>query len=182
MDQRCSRFVLVLLLGAGMSVAAAAPAMAKEVVAEGDMQRYCQGRAAQKFHVSPRDIITLPVESAGNGSVVYGQYPPDGQNVTTFECHFGSNGKWKRVKLTGGGEESHDRGGDPVAEADMPRFCAGEASAAFGQRPQDILTLPLERDPGGYVVYGQYPPDGSRVTLFECHFNNQGVYQTVYEN
>jgi hypothetical protein len=50
------------------------------------------------------------------------------------------------------------------------------------QRPQNILTLPLERDPRGFVVYGQYPPDGTNVTLFECHYSASGAFQTVFKN
>lgn len=61
-----------------------------------------------------------------------------------------------------------------VAVKDMQRHCQGEASAKFGERPQDILTLPVERDHGMYTVYGQYPPSGSKVTLFICTFNAQG--------
>ncbi len=61
-----------------------------------------------------------------------------------------------------------------VAVKDMQRYCQGEASAKFGERPQDILTLPVERDHGMYSVYGQYPPEGQDVTLFICTFNAQG--------
>lgn len=61
-----------------------------------------------------------------------------------------------------------------VAVKDMQRHCQGEASAKFGQRPQNILTLPVERDHGMYTVYGQYPPEGSKVTLFICTFNAEG--------
>lgn len=51
--------------------------------------------------------------------------------------------------------------GESVAERDRQRSCAGEAAEANGRRPQDILALPVERDPGGLVVYGQDPPEGA---------------------
>ncbi|MEA3277490.1 MAG: hypothetical protein U9Q81_19840 [Pseudomonadota bacterium] len=66
-----------------------------------------------------------------------------------------------------------------VSEADMPAYCRGEASAAFGVRPQDLLTLPVERSANGYSVYGQYPPEGSDVTTFECRFNGAGAFTGV---
>lgn len=173
----------VLLLGTAIAwPILATPVSAKERVAQEDMQRYCQGRAAEKFHVSPRDILTLPLERSGDGFIVYGQYPQDGRDVTTFECHFGGGGRLKRVKATSDGGGGEDRAGEPVAERDMQRFCMGEAADAFDQRPQDILTLPVERDPGGYVVYGQYPLEGRRVTTFECHYDSSRVFRTVYEN
>lgn len=172
----------MFVLGAAMVCPMLAiPASAKERVAQEDMQLYCQGRAAETFHVSPRDILTLPLERSGDGFVVYGQYPQDGRDVTTFECHFGGGGKWKRVKATSDGGDD-DQAGEAVAERDMQRYCMGEAADAFDQRPQDILTLPVERDSGGYVVYGQYPPEGRRVTTFECHYDRSRVFRTVYTN
>lgn len=69
-----------------------------------------------------------------------------------------------------------------VGVGSMAKFCQGEASARFNQRPQEILTLPVERDGGGYTVYGQYPPDGNRVTTFECHFDSSGVFRRVARN
>ncbi len=62
----------------------------------------------------------------------------------------------------------------------MQKYCQGEASAAFGQRPQDILTLPPEeRDNGAHSVYGQYPPSGSKVTTFECRFTPKNHFNFV---
>jgi hypothetical protein len=69
-----------------------------------------------------------------------------------------------------------------VSVGNMARFCQGEASAMFKQRPQEILTLPVERDGGGFTVYGQFPPEGSRVTTFECHFDSSGVFKRVARN
>ena len=174
--------LLTVALTTGVVLATPIPvAQAKDFVAQSDMPKYCQGRVAEKYHVSPRDILTLPLEQDANGFVVYGQFPPEGSAVTTFECHFGPNGKWKRVKATSSVQPPQPAG-DVVAEADMGKYCVGEASAAFGERPQDMLTLPTEKDPGGYVVYGQYPATGTNVTTFECHYSGSGVFQTVFKN
>lgn len=69
--------------------------------------------------------------------------------------------------------------GQVVAQRDMPRYCVGEASGAFGVRPQEISTLPLERSGGQYIVYGQYPPDGVNVTTFQCYFDAAGRFVRV---
>ncbi len=69
--------------------------------------------------------------------------------------------------------------GAGIAVADMGRFCVGEASAAFGQRPQNMATLPVENSGGMYLVYGQYPPDGANVTTFTCTFGADRVFQRV---
>jgi len=182
MLRRISGFAATLsVCSAILCAVGSLPVHASDYVAEGDMQKYCQGRVAEQYHVNPRDITTLPTEH-DDGYTVYGQFPPDGADPTIFECHFGWNGKWKRVVITSEAAPSYSSEQEAVSENDMPRYCMGEASAALEVRPQDILTLPVERDPGGYVVYGQYPPDGSDITTFECHFNGTGVFQTVYAN
>lgn len=66
-----------------------------------------------------------------------------------------------------------------VSVGSMAKFCRGEASATFKRKPQDILTLPVERTGGGFTVYGQFPPEGSRVTTFECRFDSSGVFRRV---
>lgn len=173
-------------LAAGAALPAAAPlsrADAREVVARQDLTRYCQGRVAEKFHVSRRDILTRSAERRDDGWVVSGQHPRSGRDVTTFECHFGANGQWKRAVLADGPPPRRDdERGEVVAERDMGRCCDGMAAEAFDQRPQEILTLAVERDPGGYVVYGQFPPEGRHVTTFECHYNARGVFKTVYRS
>jgi hypothetical protein len=57
-----------------------------------------------------------------------------------------------------------------VAEPELAAFCTGEAAAELGTRPGNILTLPVERSGGRYIVYGQSPTDGADVTTFECTF------------
>ena len=64
----------------------------------------------------------------------------------------------------------------------MAKFCVGEASARFGRRPQEFATLPVERDGGGYVVYGEFPVDSPNVTTFECHFDSSGLFRRVARN
>ena len=70
-----------------------------------------------------------------------------------------------------------------VKVRDMMRYCQGEASARFKQRPQDILTLPVETtSAGGYRVYGQYPPKGNKVKTFVCKFDPDGLFRGVERN
>jgi hypothetical protein len=40
----------------------------------------------------------LPVERTGNGYAVFGQYPEDGPDVTTFTCTFNKSGVFKHVR------------------------------------------------------------------------------------
>jgi hypothetical protein len=49
-----------------------------------------------------------------------------------------------------------------VAEPEMAAFCIGEAAAKLGTRPRNILTLPVEKSGGKYIVYGQSPAEGGR--------------------
>lgn len=79
--------------------AGAAPQQSRSV-AQGDMPRFCEGEASARFHVSPREILTLPLERTGGGFAVYGQFPPEGRRVTTFVCHFDSTGRLTGVNRT----------------------------------------------------------------------------------
>jgi hypothetical protein len=66
-----------------------------------------------------------------------------------------------------------------VAEPEMAAFCAGEAAAKLGTRPRNILTLPVEKSGGKYIVYGQSPADGADVTTFECTFGSDRKYSGI---
>ena len=70
--------------------------------------------------------------------------------------------------------QSQSQSGAGVAVKDMPRYCAGEASAKFGQRPQNISTQPAIKDKGMYSVFGQFPPSGANPTVFICTFTAEG--------
>jgi len=50
----------------------------------------------------------------------------------------------------------------------MAAFCIGEAAAKLGTRPRNILSLPVEKSGGKFIVYGQSPAVGAEVTTFEC--------------
>ena len=66
-----------------------------------------------------------------------------------------------------------------VAEPEMAAFCTGEAAAKLGTRPRNILTLPVEKTGGKYIVYGQSPADGADVTTFECTFGSDRKYSGI---
>ncbi|MBD9494705.1 hypothetical protein [Ensifer sp. ENS01] len=60
----------------------------------------------------------------------------------------------------------------------MPRFCQGEASAAFGVRPNRITVNMAFRSGRYYWVQGNY--DGGRgVTFFNCRFDFMGNFIDV---
>lgn len=61
-----------------------------------------------------------------------------------------------------------------VAVADMPRYCAGEASAKFHKRPTEITTKPAVEDGGMYIVYGEFPGSGRDPAVFTCTFTKAG--------
>jgi hypothetical protein len=66
-----------------------------------------------------------------------------------------------------------------VAEPELAAFCVGEAAAKLGTRPRNILTLPVERNGGQYIVYGQSPADGAVVTTFQCTFGADRRYMGI---
>jgi hypothetical protein len=84
------------------------------------MAAFCTGEAAAKLGTRPRNIMTLPVEKSGGKYIVYGQSPADGADVTTFECTFGSDGKYRGIKITSRparGGSAEDSGAPPAAMA-----------------------------------------------------------------
>lgn len=60
-----------------------------------------------------------------------------------------------------------------VSVGDMPAYCRGEASAAFGGSPQYITTLPAEPDNGMYSVYGNTENEEQ---FFTCTFDADGRF------
>lgn len=67
---------------------------------------------------------------------------------------------------------------DVVSTAMMPRYCAGEASAKFSVRPQDITTNVAFRSGNNYVSQGYFDADGS-TTFFNCYFGLDGGFVSV---
>lgn len=108
--------ILRLALAACCAFGGAAGVQAK-IVAEPEMAAFCTGEAAAKLGTRPRNILTLPVEKSGGKFIVFGQSPTEGADVTTFECTFGSDRKYRGIKITGrpAGGGSADNGGAPPA-------------------------------------------------------------------
>lgn len=119
MENEMKTKLLFRLALATILVGVAADAQAK-VVAQPGMAAFCTGEAAAKLGTRPRNIMTLPVEKSGGKYIVYGQSPAEGADVTTFECTFGSNGKYIGIKITGrpeGKGSADDNGAPPAAMA-----------------------------------------------------------------
>jgi hypothetical protein len=66
-------------------------------VNESAMRDTCRNSAAMAFGERSKNVLVLPVERVGDGYLVYGQYPLDGPNVTTFSCKFNEKGVFRRV-------------------------------------------------------------------------------------
>jgi hypothetical protein len=65
-----------------------------------------------------------------------------------------------------------------ISMADMPRFCAGEASAAFDVRPPEITTNAAFRIGKRHVVQGYFEA-GQGTTFFNCYFDERGSFVEV---
>ncbi|MBJ3783732.1 SH3 domain-containing protein [Devosia sediminis] len=64
---------------------------------------------------------------------------------------------------------------DQLDMSQMPRFCAGEASAEYGIRPQYITTNIAFQSGNNYVVQGWFDGDGG-TTFFNCYFSLDGRF------
>jgi len=166
--------------GAIFVMAFTSAAQAKDKIDVGDMPHYCQQKAAQAFGVHSDDVSTLPAEHDEGKYFVYGQTPAQGRNALFFVCKFDEDRKFdKVVKKSDSGsqaqsEEHSQAHGGGIAVKDMARFCAGEASAKFHQRPSNISAQPANEDHGMYSVFGQFPPSGADPTVCICTFSSEG--------
>jgi hypothetical protein len=66
-------------------------------VNEAVMRDTCKNSAAMAFGQRSKHVLVLPVERVDDGYLIYGQYPEDGPNVTTFTCKFNEKATFKRV-------------------------------------------------------------------------------------
>jgi hypothetical protein len=95
--------------------------------------------------------------------------------------------KWeggKKVIVTFAGAPASSGGGAAavaIAEADMGRYCAGEASAKFKVSPRDITTQNPSKTKGMWEVWGQYPAQPSP-QVFICSFNAERQFLSVDKN
>lgn len=64
-----------------------------------------------------------------------------------------------------------------VSETELSKYCAGEASAKLGVRPNYLIMLPVEKTHGKFHVYGQ--TDDAQPKLFECTFDGRRNYLGV---
>lgn len=71
---------------------------ASRAVSEALMRETCKSAAAMAFGQRSKHVLVLPVERTGDGYDVYGQYPEDGPDVTTFTCSFSRQGDFKHVR------------------------------------------------------------------------------------
>ena len=65
-----------------------------------------------------------------------------------------------------------------ISLGDMPRFCAGEASAKFKVRPTEILANAAFRIGSRHVVQGWFE-GGNGTTFFNCYFDGGGNFVQV---
>lgn len=138
--------------------------------------------------------------SASSGASVLGVLE-EGDVIRNLGCKLNGATRWCRIEDQTGlngwvsGKYLHESTRNPspsrppvsqppVSSADgvpvalMPRFCAGEASAKFGVRPQDITTNAAFKSGKLYVSQGWF--DGSNgSTFFNCYFKQDGTFIAV---
>lgn len=106
---------------------------------------------------------------------------PDGSASISYTRQGAGNGICQVNAHQRHGRNTEDAPQQPVLEislADMPRFCVGEASAAFDRRPTEITTNLAFKIGKRYVVQGWF--DGQRgSTFFNCYFSERGQFVQV---
>lgn len=66
-----------------------------------------------------------------------------------------------------------------ISTGDMPRFCAGEASARYGVRPTEITVNSVINAGNNFIVQGYFDKADGSSTFFNCYFGSDGSFQSV---
>jgi|GEM_PF-419574 len=129
----------------------------------------------------------------------------NGDTLTNFGCTMNGSTRWCQVQTPRGqrgwvsGRYLHESFGQAttlpsvirptpvpsnpapsgVATSDMPRFCAGEASARYGVRPTDITVNGVLNLSSNFVVQGWFDKADGSTQFFNCYFGLDGRFQYV---
>ncbi len=68
-----------------------------------------------------------------------------------------------------------------IDQGQMEAYCRGEASAAFGTRPTNLTTQPVEFNGQEYLVGGTFDDNGTPA-YFTCRFDTGGAFTGVSMN
>ncbi len=167
-------YAILAASAVSLCIIAASPSRAADAVAEADMQRFCQGKAAAKFGRSPSDISTFPVERTESGYEVYGQIG-QGDDAKTFACDYAHDGTFEEVRRTGASRKR-----TKVELGEMAGHCRGEAAAEFHVKPDEITMQQVERnDRGGHFVHGSFAKGGGGTQRFTCRYGEQGGFRRL---
>ncbi|MBL9057577.1 MAG: hypothetical protein JNJ84_15025 [Rhodobacteraceae bacterium] len=145
------------------------PASAK-VVSEPAMASHCAEAAATELGVMMNDVLTLPVERTGGKYHVYGQYPASGQNVTLFECQYGSNKHFLSISVQG------HHGHHTAAAGSAPRTAQRACTDMVGV-PVNIEKVSQLR-PGFHEIIMKETGSGRRVA---CTVSDSGSIEDWIE-
>ena len=178
--------LVVLAMGAFTSPVHADSAEAMcEVRKDGETKH---GRSGPCTFSQRQGYIDLDLRNGDTFSLAPGNKPnhfKDQKGRKVVRTQAGGNTqefKWEgglKIIVTFGGSSSGGGGGGAaggIAVADMPRYCAGEASAKFGVSPRDITTQDATHTKGMYEVWGQY---GANAQVFICSFNAERQFLGV---
>ena len=120
-------------------------------VSVNQMPRYCQGEASAELNVRPTNLSTRTAQRMGSRYVVAGQTSGQGSTVTRFECTFDRDGVFEQVRVISSPGPSNSQSGG-VPQAQMGRYCMGEASAELNVRPTNIKVEPVFRQNGQFIA------------------------------
>lgn len=109
-EERCARLTLdgnkitaIYELAGNKCLSAPVDTISTSSVDKEVMTQYCTGLAAEKFSQPSNHITTLPIETADNQFIVYGEYGDDesDSDIITFRCSFSTEGNFNNIhKLT----------------------------------------------------------------------------------
>lgn len=167
MDVKLWRHLVLAAVGIVGTVASAEA----KIVAEPQMAAFCIGEAAAKLGTRPRNILALPVEKSRGKYTVFGQSPPEGAEVTTFECSFGADRKYMGIKITG-----RPAGGDTADHSGAPPRAMSACKGMVGV-PASVETVSPLR-PGYTEIILREKASGHRIA---CTATDQGTIEDWVE-
>lgn len=164
-------FAAIIGLGATGAVSAATGATLEEA---------CAKEAAKRLKVGRDQVTTLPGEEYQGQTIVTGQTPPSGDDVTSFQCRFSGKGalaKFRAYPPAGGGPASPaEAAPGAIMDKSVPKAARNaclKAVARVTNNKQVVITSMIFSQANSEVTVGV----GPQKAPWRCLVSNSGVVQ-----
>ncbi|MCX5478683.1 hypothetical protein OSH08_06685 [Kaistia geumhonensis] len=171
--------VTAILVGVAAATAALCGTVASAASSGGSLEDACAKEAATRLKVGRNLVTTLPGEAYQGQTIVTGQTPPSGDNVTSFQCRFDKKGKLAKFRAyppAGGGPAPAEAAHGAIMDQSVPKAARNaclKAVAKVTNNTQVAITAMIFSQANSEVTVGV----GPQKAPWRCLVSNSGVVQ-----